>query len=133
MISKRMLSVNATSASASASVAVGNKPMYQHQSKLPKLPVQDLHKGLEMYLKSIQPLVTVEEFKQTQAYVQDFAKPGGLGETLHQRLLEKAKVEPRSWLINWWNDWAYMSYRYEIGLFCFCVTLPAAVTRSSST
>jgi len=110
-----MLTANVTSAAAVADA----KPTFKNQNKLPKLPVQDLHKGLAMYLKSLEPLVTAQEYKQTEAYVQDFVKPGGLGEKLHKRLLDKAKTEPRSWFIDWWNEWAYMGYRYRKCFFFF--------------
>ncbi|KAJ3043611.1 hypothetical protein HDV00_004712 [Rhizophlyctis rosea] len=49
--------------------------------------------------------------EQTKEAVTDFARPGGIGEELQRRLLERQATKETSWLIDWWNDHAYMSYR----------------------
>lgn len=57
--------------------------------ELPKLPVPPLQQTLSTYLRCMQHLVPAEQFKRSQAIVQRFGAPGGLGETLQQKLLER--------------------------------------------
>ena len=56
---------------------------------LPKLPVPPLQQTLATYLRCMQHLVPQEQFKRSQTIVQQFGAPGGLGETLQQKLLER--------------------------------------------
>ncbi len=97
-----------------------DKILFKHQSSLPDLPVPQLKETLDLYLKSIQPLCTPEEYKVSLGNVKEFAKPGGMGSVLQERLLERAKsmnAVNRSWLIDWWNDYAYMGYRDPLVVF----------------
>lgn len=57
--------------------------------ELPKLPVPPLQQTLATYLRCVQHLVPEEQFRRSQAIVQQFGAPGGLGETLQQKLLER--------------------------------------------
>lgn len=61
-------------------------PLFQ---ELPKLPVPPLQQTLATYLQCMQHLVPEEQFRKSQAIVQRFGAPGGLGETLQQKLLER--------------------------------------------
>lgn len=61
-------------------------PLFQG---LPKLPVPPLQQTLNTYLRCMQHLVPEEQFRRSQAIVQQFGAPGGLGETLQQKLLER--------------------------------------------
>ncbi|KAI9090270.1 acyltransferase ChoActase/COT/CPT [Phlyctochytrium arcticum] len=88
-----------------------NKPLFEHQQSLPKLPVAPLQETAVKYLRSVKAVVSEQEYAKTEAAVTEFIKPGGKGEELHKRLTEKAASEPTSWLYDWWNDWAYMAYR----------------------
>lgn len=56
---------------------------------LPKLPVPPLQQTLATYLRCMKHLVPEEQFRKSQAIVQRFGAPGGLGETLQQKLLER--------------------------------------------
>lgn len=56
---------------------------------LPKLPVPPLQQTLATYLRCMQHLVPQEQFRRSQTIVQQFGAPGGLGETLQQKLLER--------------------------------------------
>lgn len=47
----------------------------------------------------------------TEARVAEFIRPGGLGETLQQRLLDHEATQPNSWLEDWWLKMAYHSWR----------------------
>lgn len=48
-----------------------------------------LQQTLATYLRCMQHLVPREQFRRSQAIVQQFGAPGGLGETLQQKLLER--------------------------------------------
>lgn len=61
-------------------------PLFQ---ELPKLPVPPLQQTLATYLRCMQHLVPREQFQRSQAIVQQFGAPGGLGENLQQKLLER--------------------------------------------
>ncbi|KAF9337864.1 hypothetical protein BG006_002229, partial [Podila minutissima] len=73
------------------------------QHTLPKLPVPALEETLAKYLHSIEPLATPEELERSKALAKDFLKPGGLGRTLQQRLLDVDRAAPDNWLDDtWW-------------------------------
>lgn len=95
---------------------------------LPKVPVPPLKQTLDMYLKCVQHLTKEEKFKKTKAIVEKFAAPGGVGEVLQKKLLER-----REKTTNWVNFKIckiknicsrYMNYVsihiYWISLECFC-------------
>ncbi|TPX61639.1 hypothetical protein PhCBS80983_g00947 [Powellomyces hirtus] len=88
-----------------------NKPLYKFQQQLPKLPVAPLAETAEKYLASLKPILSDAEYSRSEKIVRDFVKPGGQGEQLRERLVERSKTEKTSWLYEWWNDWAYMAYR----------------------
>jgi carnitine O-acetyltransferase len=82
------------------------------QESLPRLPVPTLQETAERYLKSVHPIVTPKEYENTKAAVEEFIKPGGVGEALQQKLLARAqKPETKNWLSEWWNFSAYLGYR----------------------
>ncbi|KAJ3323237.1 Carnitine O-acetyltransferase mitochondrial [Boothiomyces sp. JEL0866] len=83
--------------------------LFKHQSSLPKLPVPTLDHTLALYLETIKPLATPAEYKQTEKNVEEFRK--NMGPILQQRLIERDNSTDKSWLIEWWNDYAYMGYR----------------------
>ncbi|CAG8538451.1 3338_t:CDS:2 [Ambispora leptoticha] len=93
-------------------------PMYRYQKALPRLPVPALANTLDVYLKSVQPLVTEEQYAKTRQAVEQFKKPGGVGEELQKRLLAKAN-DPKvvNWLEDWWNDLAYFGYRDPVVVY----------------
>ena len=85
--------------------------MLAKQDSLPSLPVPSLHQTMEKYLLAIKPLVDEEDFEYTQDLVRDFLKPGGDGEMLHNKLVQRAKTEENwvclqlySVLHNLWNN-----------------------------
>ncbi|KAF9314767.1 hypothetical protein BG003_003839 [Podila horticola] len=82
------------------------------QHTLPKLPVPTLEETLAKYLHSIEPLATPEELERSKALAKDFLKPGGLGRTLQQRLLDVDRAAPDNWLNDtWWISKAYHEWR----------------------
>ena len=52
-----------------------------------------------MYISVPQPLLTEEELAETRRQVEEFGRPGGVGETLQQKLLERA-ASRESWVTN---------------------------------
>ncbi|KAJ3123712.1 Carnitine O-acetyltransferase mitochondrial [Nowakowskiella sp. JEL0407] len=56
----------------------------------PLLPVPNLSETCAKYLTTVRPFLSDEEYNNTVAAVSEFLKPGGQGETLQQRLLERA-------------------------------------------
>lgn len=87
--------------------------MIAHQKSLPRLPVPPLHPSLERYLLSVRPLLTEDEYYQTEKVVKTFGGPGGLGVKLHNMLKERAKVT-ENWLDEWWLKNAYLEYRMPV-------------------
>ncbi|KAF8924500.1 acyltransferase ChoActase/COT/CPT [Dissophora ornata] len=82
------------------------------QHSLPKLPIPTLDESLAKYLRSIEPLATPEELERNKALAKDFLKPGGLGQTLQQRLLDVDRAAPNNWLDDtWWISKAYHEWR----------------------
>ncbi|CUM63673.1 uncharacterized protein PRCAT00001257001 [Priceomyces carsonii] len=84
--------------------------LFKFQSQLPKLPVPSLAETTSKYLRSVEPFLQKEQFEETKKKVEDFTKSGGIGETLQTRLTDFAKGKD-NWLAEWWDDYAYMSYR----------------------
>lgn len=83
---------------------------YKLQSQLPKLPVPELQETAAKYIKSIEPFLNQQQLQDSKAKIEDFIKPGGVGEELQQRLNSFAKNKD-NWLAEFWDDYAYLSYR----------------------
>ncbi|CAO3577150.1 unnamed protein product [Absidia cylindrospora] len=93
-------------------------PMLRFQNNLPKLPVPALQGTLQKYLNSVRPLLSDEDYKQTEQLVKDFEAPGGLGPKLQERLLARANnPEIVNWLEDWWLDQGYMGYRDPVVIY----------------
>ncbi|KAK3192586.1 Carnitine O-acetyltransferase mitochondrial [Lecanicillium sp. MT-2017a] len=87
-------------------------PMLRFQESLPQLPVPTLDETAARYLKSLKPLLSAAEFKNSEAAVKEFIKPGGAGSKLQEKLVAKAQdPKTKNWIYEWWNDAAYLSYR----------------------
>ena len=90
--------------------------MYAHHGNMPMLPVPELEETQERYLLTVRPLIRDEsEWQATEQRVRAFFASERARE-LHSRLKRRAEEKRReegskSWLIEWWNDWAYFSYR----------------------
>ncbi|CAH1271472.1 CRAT [Branchiostoma lanceolatum] len=87
--------------------------MVAHQSSLPRLPVPNLAQTLQKYLKVVRPLVDDIAFQKTKQLVEEFGKPGGLGESLQSKLQSRAQ-ERQNWLDDWWLHMAYLDYRDSV-------------------
>lgn len=87
-------------------------PSLRFQDSLPKLPVPTLEETAKRYLKSLQPLLSEAEFKASKTAVEDFTKPGGVGQKLQEKLIARREHPgTKNWIYEWWNDAAYLSYR----------------------
>ena len=86
--------------------------MLRFEESLPRLPVPSLAETSKRYLKSVHPLLTKPEYEQTVKVVQEFIKPGNIGEELQKRL-QARRDDPnhKNWIHDWWNDAAYLTYR----------------------
>lgn len=92
-----------------------NYKTFHFQSTLPKLPVPELNNTVNKYLKTLVPIIPKNEYEQSVKYAEDFIKPNGIGHKLHNELLKHAeKHQSTSWLHDWWNSYAYMSYRESV-------------------
>lgn len=94
-----------------------NGPMLRFQESLPRLPVPKLDETAERYLKSLHPLLSANEYATSEAAVQDFIKPGGVGLELQKRLLER-RDDPttKNWLYDWFNEATYFTRRDPVVL-----------------
>ncbi|KAK5862310.1 hypothetical protein PBY51_017720 [Eleginops maclovinus] len=81
---------------------------FQYQDTLPSLPLPSLESSLSKYLNAVRPFASEEEFKSTLDIVKKFQV--GVGQELHQKLLQKARTN-RNWLEEWWLDAAYLEVR----------------------
>ncbi|XP_045051850.1 choline O-acetyltransferase [Desmodus rotundus] len=85
----------------------------EEEPGLPKLPVPPLQQTLATYLRCMQHLVPKEQFRQSQAIVQQFGAPGGLGETLQQKLLERQE-KTANWVSEYWLNDMYLNNRLAL-------------------
>lgn len=82
---------------------------YGHMAAMPRLPVPPLAQTMQLYLRTLRPLVSPDEYKENEKLVSDFVKPGGQGETLRNLLLKYREGE-LNWLEKWWDD-SYLDIR----------------------
>lgn len=83
--------------------------MLRFEDNLPRLPVPTLAETCQRYLKSIHPLLSKEEYAASEKAVSSFEKQAA---SLQDRLVAHAeKPETKNWIIDWWNESAYMAYK----------------------
>lgn len=73
-------------------------PVFHFAQGLPKLPLPTLKDTLDMYLRCMKHLLTEEQFNKTQSIVKQFGAPGGVGELLQQKLVER-RENKGNWVI----------------------------------
>lgn len=66
---------------------------FENQSKIPRLPIPSLSETAARYKRSLLPILGQTEFSRAEKAVDEFIKPGGLGEILQERLHEMDRTE----------------------------------------
>ncbi|XP_018300736.1 LOW QUALITY PROTEIN: carnitine O-acetyltransferase-like [Mycetomoellerius zeteki] len=84
-----------------------------NQQPIPKQPVPDLKQTMERYLRSLKPLLTDNEYKNTEKIVGEFISHTGAGPRLHAKLLERYQ-NTDNWMKEWWLEVAYLGYRLPV-------------------
>ncbi|XP_061646749.1 choline O-acetyltransferase isoform X2 [Phyllopteryx taeniolatus] len=79
----------------------------------PKLPLPVLKDTLDTYLRCVKHLLADEHFRKTQEAVKRFGAPGGLGELLHCKLLER-REKKANWVYDYWLNDMYLSNRLAL-------------------
>uniref|UniRef100_A0A8C2KWD5 Carnitine O-acetyltransferase n=1 Tax=Cyprinus carpio TaxID=7962 RepID=A0A8C2KWD5_CYPCA len=77
-------------------VQISERPLV-HQESLPKLPVPPLQQTCSRYLASLEPLISAEEMTHTRELMDEFLRPGGIGERL-QKSLERRARKTENWV-----------------------------------
>ncbi|KAG8551810.1 hypothetical protein GDO81_004281 [Engystomops pustulosus] len=85
----------------------------EETEELPKLPVPPLQQTMDMYLKCMKHLVSEEQYKKSKAIVEKFIMPGGVGEMLQQKLLERQE-KTENWIHQYWLDDMYLNNRLPL-------------------
>ncbi|NP_001124191.1 choline O-acetyltransferase isoform X1 [Danio rerio] len=80
---------------------------------LPKLPIPPLKQTLDMYLTCMGHLVPEDQFRKTKAVVEKFGAPGGVGETLQKKLLERSE-QKANWVYDYWLEDMYLNNRLAL-------------------
>ncbi|XP_006897790.1 PREDICTED: choline O-acetyltransferase [Elephantulus edwardii] len=93
--------------------AVAETPEGAEKPGLPKLPVPPLQQTLTTYLQCMGHLVPEEQFQKSQAIVKQFGAPGGLGEALQQKLLERQE-KTANWVSEYWLNDMYLNNRLAL-------------------
>eukprot|EP00794_Sanderia_malayensis_P015982 gene15982-17592_t len=89
---------------------------FKHEMNLPRLPVPPLQQSMEKYLASVKPILAENEIECTKAVVDDFRKPGGVGEELQDKLVARFNKHD-NWLAEWWDDVAYFGYQNPVVVY----------------
>ncbi|KAF9174519.1 Carnitine O-acetyltransferase mitochondrial [Mortierella sp. AD010] len=84
---------------------------FQNQHKLPRLPIPSLAETAARYKKSLIPILSESDLARAEKAVDEFVKPGGLGETLQSRLHDMDRTEKNSWLETIWLNKGYLEWR----------------------
>lgn len=85
----------------------------QGSQVLPKVPVPPLKQTLDTYLKCVQHLVKEEQFKKTKVIVEKFGAPGGVGEVLQKKLMER-RDKTTNWVYDYWLEDMYLNNRLAL-------------------
>ncbi|BGP14742.1 hypothetical protein JCM10213v2_002693 [Rhodosporidiobolus nylandii] len=101
---------------------------FSNQKSLPRLPIPTLEASLDKYTKSLRPILleqahkegkgegwVEQELQKRRQWGQDFAKEGGLGRVLQERLKDIDRATPNNWLDDhFWIKAAYHSWRVPL-------------------
>jgi Choline/Carnitine o-acyltransferase len=100
-----------------------HSPLFAHQSRLAHLPVPTLQATMARLLATSVPLLDADAYKRLLELVKNLldetasAAMGRVsGRTLQMRLLARAEQKP-SWLLEYWNEAAYLRDRSPLPIF----------------
>ncbi|KAF9183248.1 hypothetical protein BGZ50_004367 [Haplosporangium sp. Z 11] len=93
------------------SSAAPTEKTFQNQASIPRLPIPSLTETAARYKRSLLPILSETEYTRAEKAVDEFIKPGGLGETLQGRLHEMDRTEKNSWLETIWLNKGYLEWR----------------------
>uniref|UniRef100_A0A8C1W5F0 Zgc:154046 n=1 Tax=Cyprinus carpio TaxID=7962 RepID=A0A8C1W5F0_CYPCA len=65
---------------------------------------------------SLEPLISAEEMTHTRELMDEFLRPGGIGERL-QKSLERRARKTENWLSDWWMQWSYLDSRMPVAMY----------------
>lgn len=78
------------------------KKTFSMQHTVPRLPIPSLEESCALYLQSLRPLLSPDEYQKSATLVQDFVN-SDLGKSLQQRLADIDQASPYNWLEdNFW-------------------------------
>ncbi|KXH78566.1 choline/carnitine O-acyltransferase [Sporosarcina sp. HYO08] len=86
------------------------KKTFTYQNELPTLPIPPLEMTKSKLLEWIEPLVSVDQYKQTTKVIERFFVENGEAEKLQEKLLEWQENRSGSWLKPFWDD-LYLKHR----------------------
>ncbi|XP_063843429.1 choline O-acetyltransferase-like isoform X2 [Scylla paramamosain] len=75
---------------------------------VPKLPVPPLGHTLTWYLTHMRPVLSREQYEETVKIVDEFWRPGGVGEKIQEELIKRHDTMD-NWAYEWWLDDMYMN------------------------
>ncbi|KAM9809270.1 choline O-acetyltransferase [Syngnathus typhle] len=82
-------------------------------ASVPKLPLPELKETLDTYLRCMKHLLSEERFQETQRAVRRFGAPGGVGELLQRKLVER-REEKANWVYEYWLNDMYLNNRLAL-------------------
>ncbi|XP_034482821.1 carnitine O-palmitoyltransferase 2, mitochondrial [Drosophila innubila] len=89
-------------------------PTLYFQRSLPRLPIPLLEKSCERFLSAVQPIVSPDEYRQTQQVVEEFRQ--GIGMELHAKLKQRDEANKHtSYISQPWFD-MYLADRVPLPL-----------------
>jgi carnitine O-palmitoyltransferase 1, liver isoform len=103
----------------------GRPLLYAFQGVLPRLPVPSLEDTVALYLESVQPIVSAEEFVEEEREAMAFLRDPGQGPRLQWYLNLKA-LTSTNYVTDWWEQYVYLSGRSPIAVNSNYYVLDAA-------
>lgn len=70
---------------------------------MPKLPVPPLGHTLTWYLTHMRPVLRSEEYEETAKIVEEFGRPGGVGEKIQEELIKRHDTMENWVRRRWWR------------------------------